>query len=110
MQTRIMIDRQFGSSHRMHTQQRRSSVAVLGYLIGKCDLVSGVCVNICKGRYREIDAKEIAAATGLGKRTAQRSLSNLARHSLVNRGVALIRYHASVLQVPWHFFSAPRDG
>jgi len=88
--TRIIIDRQSRSGHRMHTQLRRSIVAVLGYLIDKCDLVSGVCVAIRKDRYREIYVKEIATATGLGKRTVQRSLSNLARHSLINRGVALI--------------------
>lgn len=90
MQTRILIDRQSGSAHRMHAQLRRSIVAVLSYLIDKCDLVSGVCVSIRKNHCREIYVKEIAAATGLGKRTVQRSLSNLARHSLINRGVALI--------------------
>lgn len=88
--SRIKLERESFGNHQMHAQLRRSIVSVLHYLVDKLDLVSGVCVNVKKKRYREIYIQEIAAGTGLGKRTVQRALSNLSRHRLINRGVALI--------------------
>lgn len=88
--SRIKLERESFGNHQMHAQLRRSIVSVLNYLVDKLDLVSGVCVNVRKKRYREIYVREIAVGTGLGKRTVQRALSNLTRHRLLNRGVALI--------------------
>lgn len=88
--SRIKLERESFGNHQMHAQLRRSIVSVLNYLVDKLDLVSGVCVNVRKKRYREIYVREIAVGTGLGKRTVQRALSNLSRHRLLNRGVALI--------------------
>jgi len=88
--SRIKLERESFGNHQMHAQLRRSIVSVLNYLVDKLDLVSGVCVNVKKKRYREIYVREIAVGTGLGKRTVQRALSNLSRHRLLNRGVALI--------------------
>lgn len=90
LEARIKIERETHANHRMHTQLRRSIVAVVSFLIDKLDLVSGVCVAVKKKHYREIYIREIATGTGLGKRTVQRALANLARHRLINRGVALI--------------------
>jgi hypothetical protein len=88
--SRIKLERESFGNHQMHAQLRRSIVLVLNYLVDKLDLVSGICVNVRKKRYREIYVREIAVGTGLGKRTVQRALSNLSRHRLLNRGVALI--------------------
>ncbi|MDZ5605248.1 hypothetical protein SJI00_20965 [Pseudomonas sp. RP23018S] len=90
LSSRIRLERETFGNHQMHAQLRRSIVSVLNYLVDKLDLVSGVCVNVKKKRYREIYVREIAVGTGLGKRTVQRALSNLSRHRLLNRGVALI--------------------
>lgn len=90
LKSRIRIERESLGNHRMHHQLRRSIVLVLAYLIDKCDLVSGACLEVRKERFREIYIGEIATKTGLGKRTVQRALSNLSRHGLIHRGVALI--------------------
>lgn len=90
LQSRIRIERDRLGNHRMHSQLRRSIVLVLSHLIDKVDLVTGACVEVRKGRFREIYINEIAAKVGLGKRTVQRALSNLSRHGIINRGVALI--------------------
>jgi len=87
---RIKIERESHGNHMMHAQLRRSIASVLSFLVDKLDLVSGVCVSVKKKRFREIYIREIALGTGLGKRTVQRALSNLSRHRLINRGVALI--------------------
>ncbi|WP_219096295.1 helix-turn-helix domain-containing protein [Pseudomonas sp. UMAB-40] len=90
LKSRIRIERETLRNHRMHIQLRRSIVQVLSYLIDKVDLVTGACLDVRKDRFREIYIDEIAAKVGLGKRTVQRALSNLSRHGLINRGVALI--------------------
>ncbi|NNB34016.1 hypothetical protein [Pseudomonas fragi] len=90
LSARIKIERESYGNHMMHAQLRRSIALVLSYLVDKVDLVSGVCVSVKKKRYRELYIREIASGTGLGKRTVQRALSNLSRHRLINRGVALI--------------------
>lgn len=89
--SRIAIERQTHGNHGMHKQLRCSIAAVLTFLVRKCDLASGVCLSInMRGQAREVYVIEIAKATHLGKRTVQRALSTLARHRLINRGVALI--------------------
>lgn len=90
LKSRIKIERETLGNHRMHSQLRRSIVRVMSYLIDKADLVTGACLDVRKDRFREIYIDEIATKTGLGKRTVQRALSNLTRHRLINRGVALI--------------------
>ncbi|MGO4801111.1 hypothetical protein ACEN2T_17675 [Pseudomonas sp. W22_MBD1_FP4] len=90
LKSRIRIERESLGNHRMHHQLRRSIVQVLSFLIDKCDLVSGACLEVRKDKFREIYIGEIAGKTGLGKRTVQRALSNLSRHGLIHRGVALI--------------------
>ena len=90
LKARIQIEREYRGGHMMHKQLRRSISLVMQYLVDRCDMVSGLCLSVRKKRYREVYVREIAQATQLGKRTVQRALSNLTRHQLINRGVALI--------------------
>lgn len=90
LRARIQIERDTRGGHMMHKQLRRSISEVMQYLVDRCDMVTGLCLSVRKKRYRELYVREIAQATQLGKRTVQRALSNLAKHQLINRGVALI--------------------
>lgn len=89
-ESRVRLERMAHGNHKMHRQLRASVVKVLHYLVDHLDLLSGICVQLRGSKYREIYIGEIAKATGLGKRTVQRVLSELTRHQLLSRGVALI--------------------